>query len=56
MSFFAKAEEYRFVVATLRKANRYVAPSKNVVAGPKAASCLAESLDDPDKPINAVST
>lgn len=33
-----------------------MAPSKKVVAGPSAASCLAELLDDPDKPMNAVST
>ena len=52
----AKALLYKFVVATFKKANKYVAPSKKVVAGPRAANCLAESAADPDNPTNDVST
>lgn len=52
----ARALEYRFVVATFRKANRYVAPSKKVVAGPNAANCFADSEAGPDSPTKDVST
>ena len=44
------------VVATFKNANRYVAPSKNVVAGPNAANCLAELVLPPDRPTKLVST
>lgn len=43
-------------MATLRKAKRYVAPSQNVVAGPKAASCTAELALSPLSPTKDVST
>ena len=44
------------VVATFKKAKRYVAPSKNVVAGPKAAKFRADREAAPNNPTKAVST
>jgi hypothetical protein len=39
---WALAEEYKLVVATFKKANKKVAPSKKVVAGPRAANWEAD--------------
>jgi len=52
-------------VATFKKANKYAAPSKKVVAGPKAANCCADDEEEDgspplcfgdDNPTKAVST
>lgn len=52
----ALADEYRFVVATFKKANKYVAPSINVVAGPRAANASADCAAVPESPTKDVST
>mmetsp|Transcript_30284 Transcript_30284/g.66608 ORF Transcript_30284/g.66608 Transcript_30284/m.66608 type:complete len:208 (-) Transcript_30284:224-847(-) len=55
-SLRAIAPAYRLVVATFRNANRYVAPSMKVVAGPRAPSCAAPVPGVALSPTLAVST
>ena len=48
-SLFAAAVANKLVVATFKKANKYVEPSMTVVPGPMAAKAIADEAP-PDKP------
>ena len=56
LTTIARDPAYRLVVATFKKAKRYVAPSMKVVAGPRAPSWAAPVPGAAARPTDMVST